>query len=89
MDNLDRAAMEAQRAGMSYGQYMAKKRADSEATKIKKSEPIFGQQKRGTCAICAKPITDKKRRKYCSSTCACAGAALLKRKFTKEETVNA
>lgn len=80
MDNLDRCAMEAQKAGMTYGQYMAKKRADAEAAQIKKPEPIFEQYKRGTCAICAKPITDKKRRKYCSSTCACAGAALLKRK---------
>lgn len=76
MDQLDKDAVAATRAGMSYGQYIAKcKPPAAPAVRFpkKKAEPARGQEKRPLCAICGEPIpSTSKNRKYCGPDCSYA-----------------
>ena len=67
MDQLSRDALAAQKLGISYGQYMARKPQPVAAVRFPKKE----RKTETCCVICGAPILPgTKRRRYCSAQCA-------------------
>lgn len=71
MDNLSKDAIAAQRAGVSYGQYMARQRDMGRVRPPEKKEETNPRLKHElVCAICgAKFKSVTRMRKYCSDSC--------------------
>ena len=77
MDQLDRDAIAAEKAGLSYGKYMAQKGQKPPAVRYpkkrarKESAEAMPDPEVRICGICGKPVpSDYKGRKYCSAACA-------------------
>ena len=74
MDQLARDAIAAQKAGMSYGKYMAMKHQPAPAVLQKKKtgkKKTDAVSERPRCKLCGELIPeDSKNRKYCSYECA-------------------
>ncbi len=68
MDQLTKDCIEARKAGLTYGKYMAKKEIKPAAVRFpKKAE----KPKKPVCVLCGNEIpAGSKRRKYCSAECA-------------------
>ena len=68
MDQLSKDAMEARKAGLTYGKYMATKYKPEEKPKPK---PKKKKEAGPKCAICGMLIPpNTHRRRYCSAVCA-------------------
>lgn len=78
MDNLTRCAIEAEKAGMSYGKYMALKQGKTR--EIKAAPRNDGEE--FVCAHCGKKFLkeDHRKRKYCCDRCRHAADWERKRK---------
>lgn len=73
MDQLTKDCIAARKAGLTYGKYIASLPPAPAAVRFPK-EQVRGQEKRGLCRVCGKPIpTGSKKRVFCSGDCAHAG----------------
>ena len=92
MDPLTRDAIAAQRAGLSYGKYMAQKGEKAAAVRYPKEVAAEAPQVPALrCSVCGKVLPDgHKSRKYCSAECAEEGRLeqrRIRRMLDKEELV--
>jgi endogenous inhibitor of DNA gyrase (YacG/DUF329 family) len=83
MDQLTKDSISAEKAGMSYGKYMAMKHIEVEAPKKKTEDDEVLK-----CAICGKVMLNvRKNRMYCSPDCyAIAMSARARDRYRKKVT---